>query len=129
MPIRVEHIINAVDLDSASESTAGVFQFRGIVPKRITLYVQIVETGNATTTLTVEFSPDGGTTLITTDKLLTDAGTDAPVASVAYTATGDDIVSIPLEDVVEYIRVTAAVDSGASGSNHHVVDVWMVFAY
>ena len=132
MPIRVEHIINAVDLDSASESTAGVFQFRGIVPKRITLYVQIVETqdnGSPTTTLTVEFSTDVGTTLIPTDKLLTEGGVDAPVASVAYTATGDDIVTMPPEDVVEYIRVTMAGSSDMDAGDHHVVDVWMVFAY
>lgn len=132
MPIRIEHIINAVDLDSASESTSANFQFRGIVPKRITLYVQIVETqtnGAPTTTLTVEFSPDGGTTLITTDKLLTEGGVDAPVASVAYTATVDDIVSIPPEDVVEYIQVTMAGSSDMDAGDHHVVDVWLVFAF
>lgn len=132
MPIRVEHIINAVDLDSASESTSGNFRFRGVVPKRITLYIQIVETqdnGTPTTTLTVEFSPDGGTTLITTDKLLTDAGTDGPVASVAYTATVDDIVSIPLEDVVEYLQVTMAGSADMDAGDHHVVDVWLVWSY
>jgi hypothetical protein len=132
MPIRTEHIINAVDLDSASESVAANFQFRGVVPKRITLYVRIVETqdnGNPTTTLTVEFSPDGGATLITTDKLLTDAGTDGPVASVAYTATVDDIVSIPPEDVVEYMRVTMSGSSDMDAGDHHVVDVWLVFAF
>ena len=132
MPIRVEHIINAIDLDSASESTSAVFKFLGVVPKRITLYVQIVEVqdnGNPTTTLTVEFSPDGGTTLITTDKLLTDGGTDAPVASVAYTASGDDIVSIPEQDVVEYIKVTMSGSSDMDAGDHHVVDVWLVFAY
>lgn len=132
MPIRVEHIINAIDLDSASESTSATFKFSGIVPKRITLYVQIVETqdnGSPTTTLTVEFSPDAGTTLITTDKLLTDAGTDAPVASVAYTATVNDIVSIPGEDVVEYIKVTMSGSSDMDAGDHHVVDVWLVFAY
>lgn len=131
MPIRVEHIINAVDLDSASESTAANFRFRGVVPKRITLYVQIVETqdnGSPTTTLTVEFSPDGGTTLITTDKLLTDVDA-GNVASVAYTATGDDIVSIPLEDVVNYIRVTMSGSSDMDAGDHHVVDVWLVYAY
>ncbi len=132
MPIRVEHIINAVDLDSASESTSGNFQFRGVVPKRISLYVRIVETqdnGSPTTTLTVEFSPDGGSTLITTDRLLTDAGTDSPVASVAYTATVDDIVSIPPEDVVEYILVTMSGSADMDAGDHHVVDVWLVFAY
>ena len=132
MPIRVEHIVNAVDLNTASESIAANFRFRGVVPKRITLYVQIVETqdnGNPTTTLTVEFSPDGGTTLITTDKLLTHGGTDAPVASVAYTSTVDDIVSIPPEDVVNYIRVTMSGSSDMDAGDHHVVDVWLVYAY
>lgn len=132
MPIRVEHIINAVDLDSASESSSGIFRFLGVVPKRITLYVRIVEStdnGNPTTTLTVQFSPDGGTTLITTDKLLTDGGSDAPVASVVYTATVNDIISIPLEDVVEYIKVLIAGSSDMDSGDHHVVDVWMVYAY
>ena len=129
MPIRVEHIVNAVDLDSANEAVSGIFRFLGVVPKRITFYIRIVETGTAIATLTVEFSPDGGTTLITTDKLLTDGGSDAPVASVAYTATVNDIVSIPGEDVVEYIKVTMTGSSGMNSSNHMVVDVWMVYAY
>ena len=129
MPIRVEHIVNAVDLDSANEAVSGIFRFLGVVPKRITFYIRIVETGTAIATLTVEFSPDGGTTLITTDKLLTDGGSDAPVASVAYSATGNDIVSIPGEDVVEYIKVTMTGSSGMNSSNHMVVDVWMVYAY
>ena len=132
MPIRVEHIIDAVDLDSANEAVSGIFRFLGVVPKRITFYVRIVETqtnGNPTTTLTVQFSPDGGTTLITTDKLLTDGGSDAPVASVAYTATGNDIVSIPVEDVVEYIKVTVTGSADMDSGDHHVTDVWMVYAY
>ena len=129
MPIRVEHIVNAVDLDSANEAVSGIFRFLGVVPKRITFYIRIVETGTAIATLTVEFSPDGGTTLITTDKLLTDGGSDAPVASVAYTATVNDIVSIPGEDVVEYIKVTMTGSAGMDSSNHMVVDVWMVYAY
>ncbi len=129
MPIRVEHIVNAVDLDSANEAVSGIFRFLGVVPKRITFYIRIVETGTAVATLTVEFSPDGGTTLISTDKLLTDGGSDAPVASVAYSATANDIVSIPGEDVVEYIKVTMTGSSGMNSSNHMVVDVWMVYAY
>lgn len=129
MPIRVEHIVNAVDLDSANEAVSGIFRFLGVVPKRITFYIRIVETGTAVATLTVEFSPDGGTTLITTDKLLTDGGSDAPVASVAYSATANDIVSIPGEDVVEYIKVTMTGSAGMDSSNHMVVDVWMVYAY
>lgn len=129
MPIRVEHIVNAVDLDSANEAVSGIFRFLGVVPKRITFYIRIVETGTAVATLTVEFSPDGGTTLISTDKLLTDGGSDAPVASVAYSATANDIVSIPGEDVVEYIKVTMTGSAGMDSSNHMVVDVWMVYAY
>lgn len=129
MPIRVEHIVNAVDLDSANEAVSGIFRFLGVVPKRITFYIRIVETGTAIATLTVEFSPDGGTTLISTDKLLTDGGSDAPVASVAYSATANDIVSIPGEDVVEYIKVTMTGSAGMDSSNHMVVDVWMVYAY
>ena len=132
MPIRVEHIIDTVDLDSANEAVSGIFRFLGVVPKRITFYVRIVETqdnGNPTTTLTVQFSPDGGTTLITTDKLLTDGGSDAPVASVAYTASVNDIVSIPAEDVVEYIKVTMTGSADMDSGDHHVADVWMVYAY
>jgi hypothetical protein len=95
----------------------------------VTLYVQVVESGSgATVTLTVEVSPDDGQTLISYDKLLTDAGTDGPVSSVVYSATGDDIVSMAPEDVLDYIKITMTGGS-TTGANKYAVDVWLVYAY
>jgi hypothetical protein len=78
--------------------------------------------------LSVELSPDDGQTLIDYDKLLTEAGTDAPVASVTYTATGDDVVSISPEDVLDYIRVLMTA-SGTDAGKTFAVDVWLVFTF
>ena len=131
MPLRIEHILDDT-LDSASEKISASKNFKGITPKRITLYVQIVETqdnGSPTTTLTVEVSPDEGATLISYDKLITDAGVDGPVASVAYTATVDDIVSLSSEDIIQYIKVTMAGSSDMDAGDFHVVDVWVLYAY
>ena len=131
MPVRFSHLIE-VTLDSANESSSGVLDFGGITPTRVTLYVQIVETqdnGSPTTTLTVELSPDDAQTYITYDKLLTDAGTDGPVASVAYTATVDDVVSFSPEDVADYIRVTVTGSADMDAGDYHVVDIWVAWAY
>jgi len=131
MAVRIQHLINDT-LDSASESVSGTIDFKGVTPTKVTLYVQIVETqdnGNPTTTITVEVSPDKGQTLITYDKLLTDAGTDAPASSVAYTATADDIISLSPEDVLDYMKVTAAGSSDMDAGDFHVVDVWVVWTF
>ena len=132
MPIRVEHIINAITLNSGGQVTSGSFLFSGIVPKRITLYVQVVETQVGTTpesNLTVELSPDGGVTLIDYDKMLAGGGTDAPVSTINYTTTTDDIVSLAPEDVVQHITVTFTAGANNDADDIHVVDVWLVFSY
>jgi hypothetical protein len=83
--------------------------------------------------LTVEVSPDDGTTLITYDKLITDAGVDGPVSTVALHPGGggntlDDIVAFSLEDVFDFIRVTVTgVDTTAG--NYYAVDVWVVWEF
>lgn len=132
MPVRIEHLIDAT-LDSANEAVSANFDFgSNAPPTRVTFYVQIVETQSAqnpTTTLTLEVSPDDGSTLISYDKLITEAGVDGPVSSVAYTATGDDIVSMSLEDVVRYLKLTMTGSADMSGTEKHVVDVWMVWSY
>jgi hypothetical protein len=128
MPVRVEHLINET-IDDSPTSVAATFDFQGVTPRRVSLYIQVVESGSgATVTLTVEVSPDDGQTLIDYDKLLTDAGTDGPVASVVYTQTGDDVVSFAPEDVLDYIRILMTGGSTTAG-NYYVVDVWLVYAY
>lgn len=128
MPIRVEHILN-VAIDDAPTSQAGTHVFQGVTPTRVSLYVQVVESGSGSTvTLTVELSPDAGATLISYDKLLTDAGTDGPVSSVVYSATGDDVVSLASEDVVNYIRVLMTGGS-TTAVNYYDVDIWLVYSY
>ncbi len=128
MPLRTEHIIN-VTLDDSPTSITGQHDFRGRIPKRTTLLVQMVESGSgASVAITVEVSPDGGASLITYDKLIVDAGVDAPVASVNFTATADDIISFSPEDVFNYIKVTATGTSTTS-SNKYAVDVWLVYEF
>jgi hypothetical protein len=128
MPIRTEHLIN-VTLDDSPTSLAGVFDFQGVTPRRVSLYVQIVKSSTPTNVvLSVEFSPDDGQTLISYDKLLTDAGTDAPAASVTYTATEDDVVSLSPEDVLDYIRVLVTA-TGTDATKTFAVDVWLVILY
>lgn len=130
MPVRVEHLID-VTLDDAPTSQAATHDFQGVTPRWVTLYVQVVETdGGAgpSVTLTVEVSPDDGQTLISYDKLLTDAGTDAPASSVAYTGTADDIVSLSPEDVLDFIRITMT-GTLTDATNFYVCDVWLVYSY
>lgn len=128
MPVRKEHLMD-VTIDDAPTSQAAAWNFHGVAPKRITFYVQVVESGSgATVTLTVEVSANIGSDLISYDKLITDAGVDGPVASVVYSATGDDIVSMSPEDVVDYINVTMTGGS-TTGDNKYAVDIWMVYSY
>ncbi len=128
MPVRIEKLID-VTIDDAPTSQAATFAFQGTIPKRASLYVVVAESGSgATVTLTVEFSPDDGSTLVGYDKLLTEGGTDAPVASVVYSATGDDVVSISPEDVVDYIKVTMTGGSTTS-SNKYATEAWLVYSY
>jgi len=128
MSVRIDHIINQT-LDTASESISANHDFNGVTPLRVTLYVSIVETqtdGNPTTTISVEVSPDDGQTLIDYDKLITNDGVDAPVASIAYISSAEDIISLSLEDAIDYIRVTAAGSADMDAGDFHVVDVWLV---
>lgn len=128
MPVRFEHLID-VRLDDSPVSQAATWDFGGTTPKRVSLYVQIVKTLSPTSvTLTVEFSPDDGQTLIDYDKLLTDQGTDGPVSSIAYTVTVDDIVSISPEDVLDYIRVLATA-AGSTATAFFDVDIWLAWTY
>ena len=101
MAVRTEHLIN-VTLDDNPTSQAATYDFQGVTPLRVSLYVQIVKTSSPTSvTLTVELSPDDGSTLIDYDKLLTHDGTDAPQASEVYTTTVDDVISLSPEHVTE----------------------------
>ena len=130
MPIRIEHIIDAT-LDDSLGSIAANWDFGGVTPKRVSLYVQMVETASvddATVTLTVEFSPDDGQTLISYDKLLTHDGADAPQSSEVYTTTEDDVISISPEDVLDHIRVTLT-GTNVDASDFYAVDVWLVYSY
>lgn len=110
MPVRIDHLI-----DIASGTQAASWNFQGAPPKRACLYIVSAGAG----TLTVEVSPDDGQTLVSYDKLITDAGVDAPAASVTL-AAADDVVAISQEDVIDYIRVTV---TGAAAA----VDVWLVW--
>lgn len=127
MPVRISHIINNQTLN-AGAGVSATHDFQGVTPKRVTFYFAGTETGTETLTITLELSPDDGASLISYDKLLTDAGTDAPAPSVVITQTGDDVFSTSPEDVVDYLKITA---TGATmdGSNFFVVDVWMVYSY
>lgn len=128
MPVRIEHLID-VTLDDSPTSQAATYDFQGVTPTRVSLYLQIVKASTPTNViLTVELSPDDGQTLIDYDKLLTEAGTDGPVASVTYTATGDDVVSLSPEDVLDYLRVLMT-GTGTDATKTFAVDVWLVFSY
>ena len=130
MPVRIEHLIDTT-LNDTLGSVAATFDFQGVAPKRVTLYVQMVETvsaNDATVTLTVDFSPDDGQTLIAYDKLLTQDGTDSPQPSEVYTTTEDDVISISPEDVLDYMRVTLT-GTNVDAADFYAVDVWLVFAY
>ena len=129
MPMRVQHLID-VTIDDSPTSQAATWDFQGLTPKRVTLYIAVVESGSgASVTLTVEVSPDKGATLISYDKLLVGAADPlASVASVAYSATGADIISLSPEDVLDYIKVTMT-GTSTTGSNKYAVDVYLVWSY
>ncbi|KKN84459.1 hypothetical protein LCGC14_0289210 [marine sediment metagenome] len=128
MPVRIAQIIDAT-LDDTLGSIAGTWDFNGVSPKRVSLYVAVAESGSgATVTLTVELSPDDGQTLISYDKLLTHDGNDAPQASEIYTQTEDDVLSLSPEDVLDYIKVTLTGNS-VTGANYYACDVWLCYSY
>ncbi len=120
-------IFDATLIDDDPTSASATFDFNGVSPKSISIYVTTVEEGSgATVALTVEISPDNGGTLVSYDKLLTDAGTDAPAASVTYSATGDDVISLSPEDIVDYIKVTLTGTSTTS-SNKYTFNIWLIY--
>lgn len=133
MPIKKDTLINTAINSSAS--VTGTLDLEGVTPKRITLLVQLVETGSPTHTsldLTVEVSADVGVNLITYDKLITEAGVDAPVSSKSYAqgSDHDDVISLSVEDVVEYIKVTIAVTGSAPDSGNYITaKVWVLVEY
>lgn len=136
MPVRTAHLIDN-RYNSEGESATSTWDFQGAPPKRVSLYVVLDLALGAPTdnlVLSVDFSPDDGQTLVDYDKLLTEAGTDAPAASVTYAgpiADTDDVVDISPETVLDYISVTlAAVNAGAQrfAAGHYVdADVWLVW--
>lgn len=129
MPIRSVRLLNAQVIDDDPTTVDANFNFDGVVPKRITFYITVTESGSGSTvTFSLDVSPDNGVSRIDYDKLITDAGVDAPVASVAYAATGDDVVSISPEDVLDYLFITMAGGSTTS-SNFYTLSVWMVYSY
>lgn len=137
MTVRFEHLFSN-QFDAPSESASATWDFNGVTPKRITLYVVVSDVQGSTTesgVLTVEVSPDDGSTLVSYDKLITEAGVDAPVSSVTYAlnAARDDIISLSREDVTDYIRITVAADGSGgtplSASVRADVDIWLAVEY
>lgn len=138
MPIRSEHLIDN-RYDSTAESITANWDFGVATPKRVSLYIVLDLAAGAPTdnlVLSVDLSPNDGQTLVDYDKLLTEAGNDAPAANVTYTgpiADTDDVVDISPETVLNYISVTlAAVNAGAQrfdASNYVDADCWMVWEY
>ena len=130
MPVRTVAMINTT-LDNTQTSISATHDFQGVTPKRVTFLVSMTETtsaNDATVTLTVELSPDDGSTFISYDKLYTHDGTDAPQPSEVYTTTEDDIVSMAPEDVTDYLKVTLT-GTNVDASDFYAVKVWMVYAY
>ena len=138
MPIRAYHLISN-RYDSEAESVTASEDLGGTTVKRASLYVVLdLQLGAPTDNLvlSVDFSPNDGATLVDYDKLLTEGGTDAPVASVTYAgpiADTDDIVDISPETVFDYISVPlAAVNAGAtrfSATAYVQADCWLVVEY
>ncbi len=125
--VQRKKLFDAFLIDDDPTSASSILDLNGVVPKNLSLYIETTEEGSgATVALTVEFSPDNGSTLITYDKLLTDAGTDAPAASVTYSATGDDVISFSPEDVWDYVKVTLTGTSTTS-SNKYTFSIWAVY--
>jgi hypothetical protein len=121
------------DINSTTPAS-GSHDFNGVTPKRITLLVQLVETGVAAhtrVTLTVEVSANLGVDLIAYDKLIDDAGVDAPVSEQQYDSGSDydDVLSLSLEDVVDYIKVTVTPVGTPTATKYITTDVWLVAEY
>lgn len=140
MPIRAEQVINN-RYDAEAETVTGVLDLsgRGVTVKRASLYVVLEGLTGAPTdnlTLSVDFSPDDGQHLVDYDKLIIEAGVDAPVASVAYNgpqANLDDVVDISFETVFQYIAVTLAASNAGitqfDANNYIDAIVWLVYEY
>jgi hypothetical protein len=103
-----------------------------------TVFIETTETNTAgTLTITLQVSMDAvadlnksptppvGKTLSSGvyDKLITDAGVDAPVGSITFTATGFDVFSISSEDSIRSVRL-----GYISGATTDSTDYWTVQA-
>lgn len=137
MTVRIAHILDNV-YDSTGESVSAAYNFSGITPKRISLYVNVHTIVGATTEsldISVDVSPDDGQTYLNYDKLLDQNGQDAPqsTVSIALNAESSDVFSLSPEDVVDNIRVVAAADSAGGtpldANNSAEADIWLVFEY
>ena len=136
MPVHVDHLISN-RFDVSLESIAGTHDFQGAAPHRVSLYVSYNDLTGAPTEqirISVDLSPDDGQTLIDYDKLLTEAGTDAPVANVntgASPQNATDVIDISPETVMDYIRVLAeAHTAGATpfaAAQRIDLDCWLVW--
>jgi len=116
---------------TAVETLSGMVNMVGITPKRVSIVLKLTKTlAPPNLTLKLYVSPDEGVTFVQYDKILTDAGTDAPVSSVVYSASADDMVSVSLEDVVDFLKVELACAAGTvDGTNYWVEKVWAVIEY
>lgn len=128
MALRIEQIIN-VTLDDAPTAITGTHNFAGRTPRRVSLYTDVVKTNAPTSvTFTVSLSPDEGSTLVVYEKLIDLSGVDSPVANWALTSTGSEVVSLSMEDVVNYISVTAT-GSGTTSGATFAVKLWIVYEF
>lgn len=129
MAVRKFKLIDATPTTNVASS--GSRDLEGISPQRITLLVKLVKNASPPNlTLTVEVSPDVGITLIDYDKLLDNSGTDAPVSSVVYSASAEDVLSFSPEDIIDYLKVTLTHAAGTvDATNFWNIDVWAIIEY
>ena len=117
-------VVDGIVLDDAPTSvTSDSFRIGGM--DKVSFGISVTKTSTPTNVIfTVEVSPDGGTTWLSYDKLLDGSGTDAPVASITYTDTAEDVCSMSPEDVFDLARVIFT-GTGTTSSLKFTCNCWV----
>jgi len=117
-------LVDGIVLDDAPTSvTSDAFQISNL--KRVSFGISVTKTASPTNVIfTLEVSPDGGTTWLSYDKLLDGSGTDAPVGSITYTDTAEDVVAMSPEDLFQLARVIFT-GTGTTSDNKFTCNCWV----
>lgn len=135
--LKSDHILDHVTVNDQNQAYSSWVPVD--IHELLTIYAEIAilagTPGNLT--LTLEVSPQSAEKMndaatpaaeqftFVYDKLINNAGVDAPVASHVFSAAGKAMLSASAEDVIRSARVGYISAATTDGSNSWTLDVWL----